>query len=287
MATGLLNIGGTYYLFDMNDGHIVETYTSMPGEYSLIEYESDGGYSVYKYNGETLIGSDTYSAAGQQTYHFELNRTGNVEKSYSWGLDGFYGKEIETYSWTNVYDEYNNIVSYESTGKFVTLIDETGQLEWHEYTNHTDRTYYDAASGKCSYEKGMTYSADGKLTDTTERYFNNDADNCLSGEKICYYEQGILVQVTETVMYEHTTWNKYTEKTTLYDGNGNVSDISVFYYDTEGTELYYEGYDEDGHKIYYGRRDANGEMLYFEAYNLDGSVQYSVTYNPDGTVTWS
>lgn len=270
MATGLLNVGGVYYLFDMNDGHIVQTYTSMPGEYSLIEYDSDGGYSVSKYNGEKLIGTDSYSANGQQTYHFETNRTGNVEKASSWNLDG---TEICTYNWTFTYDEYDNILIGEQYEKYVTR-DEKGEVEWHEYTTHTEKTYYAAAAGKASYAKSLTYNMNGELTEFAENYYNNDEDNCLSGRKICYYENGVPMQITELLMYEHSDWDVYMDKTTVYN-QGDTS-VIISYYDINGNELYYYIYDEDGHKLCYGRYDEY-RNFYFEAYNIDGSVAYTIS----------
>ena len=71
IAKGLTNIGGTWYMFDVNDGHFVQSYSSKPETYTYTYYTDD--YTTTEtYNRDgNLLSRDVYNKEGVCTYHAE------------------------------------------------------------------------------------------------------------------------------------------------------------------------------------------------------------------------
>ena len=237
LATGLKEIGwNQFYLFDPNDGHLLQTYTSMPGEYSLTYYYDDS-YEVVKYNGYENLGSDTYSKKDQSLIgHSEIGTLNGVRIHSGWYImDG----QKSTYTYT-----------YDMDGK-----DLTDELEYPKVTedgktvtgkDYTNYLYY--ADGRQFYNK-TSYYEDGVLVSTYETYRNDDEDNCKSSTIQSEYKNGKLSYTYTETYYEEiveiTTEDGYT-----YEDN-RVSSSTYTEYDAAGNVIYTytTNYDKDGNPI--------------------------------------
>lgn len=225
LATGLQEIGTNhFYLFDLNDGHLIQTYSSKPGAYTLTRYYEDG-YTVERYNGFKYVGEDEYNKAGVQTRHLEINTVNNIEIHTGWSnMDG----EKETYKYTydangcDLTDEYERQTTED--GKPVT------------YKYNTNYLYYNQKTVQRFYTKEVSYR-NGVMNSSAETYYNDDNDNCMSKFVYCDYdENGQLISKCEETYHEG---NKGVSSRTYtdYDEAGNVVWTSTTNYDTNGNVI--------------------------------------------------
>lgn len=222
VAAGLLEIGTNhFYLFDLNDGHLIQTYLSKPGTYTLTTYWEDG-YIVERYNGFEWLGYDEYDKSGVQTGHCDISIVNDVEIDTGW-----YNTDDGKYSYRYTYDATTGCdLTYESErqrtedGKQVT------------YKSSTNYLYYDQASVQRFYTKQVTYK-DGVLYAMYETYYNDDNDNCRSRYVDYSYENGRLNYTSELNYYEGgQIVSSSIDKG--YDAAGNVSWTDTTYYDKNG-----------------------------------------------------
>ncbi|MBU5477017.1 hypothetical protein KQI72_09865 [Eubacterium sp. MSJ-21] len=226
LATGLQEIGANhFYLFDLNDGHLIQTYSSKPGTYSLTRYYEDG-YIVERYNGYDYAGEDNYDKAGVQTGHFEVNTVNNIEIHTGWSnMDGV----KETYKYT-----YDATSGSDLTDEYERQIIENGQPVTYKY--NTNYLYYNQKPGQHFYTKQASYR-NGVLYSGYETYYNDDNDNCTF--KSVYYdynENGQLISKCEETYhegYKGISSRTYTD----YDAAGNVVWTSTTNYDINGNVI--------------------------------------------------
>lgn len=230
LATGLHEIGTNhFYLFDLNDGHLIQTYLSKPGTYTLTEYWEDGGYTVERYNGFEYLGADDYDKSGVQTRHGDISIVNGVEIRTGWDNtdDGkcSYRYTADATTGCGLTDEAEDQITED--GKQVT------------YKRSSNYLYYDQASGQLFYTKTVIYR-DGVLYEMSEEYYNDDNDNCISRSVNYDYENGRLKSTTEYNYYEgRTTVGRHVSSMIHkeYDAAGNVSRTYTTYYDKNGNVI--------------------------------------------------
>lgn len=219
-AMGLTNLGGTWYMFDVNDGHFVQAYSSKPETYTYTYYE-DGytGIDVYDKN-DNLLTYDEYRTDGTHQYHYEAayDAAGKLKSdSYSRVY-----KDGTSYSGNATYNAKGVLLSgvynsaYYEDGKLINTKSETNTL-----------TY---ASGSPSYSKSVTYRND-VLSEIVDSYYADNATDgygTLTGRKFSNYIDGVLYST-----YEYA-----------YDSNGSAISLTTKYYDAAGnvTNTYVENY---------------------------------------------
>ena len=237
LATGLQEIGANhFYLFDLNDGHLIQTYSSKPGAYTLTRYYEDG-YTVERYNGFDYAGEDNYDKAGVQTGHREINVVNNIEIQTGWSD---IGGEKETYRYT--YDATNGC---DLTDESESQRTEDGKPVTYKY--NSNYLYYNQEAGQRFYTKETIYK-NGALYATYENYYNDDNDNCKSRTIANDYENGQLKSSLEVNYYEgyvtiQTSDYSYQDQITSshtytdYDAAGNVVWTSTTNYDKDGNVI--------------------------------------------------
>ncbi len=234
LATGLCEIGTNhFYLFDSNDGHLIQTYSSKPGTYTLTKYWEDG-YTVERYNGFEYLGDDTYDKSGVQTGHSDISIVNDVAIHTGW-----YNKGGEKRSYRYTYDVTTGC---DLTDESESQTTEDGKQVTYKYS--TNYLYYDQASGQRFYTKQVTYR-DGVLYSMSETYYNDDNDNCMSRSVYYSYENGRLKYTFEdnyyegytTILSDDSSYQGQIVSSSIhkeYDAAGNVSWTYTTYYDKNG-----------------------------------------------------
>ena len=221
-AMGLVDIGGTWYMFDVNDGHFVQAYSSKPQTYTYTYYE-DGYTDIYVYDkNDNVLTNDEYRTDGTHQYHYEAayDAAGKLKSdSYSrvredgTSSSGKYTYNAKGVVLSGVYTE----TYYNSDNELINTKRESNAL-----------TY---ASGYPSYSKSIGYK-NGVLSNVYEIYYadttNGDYRGNVTGEKDSYYIDGVLYSTNEYA-YD-SEGNQISCTTKYYDANGNVIDSYVYNY---------------------------------------------------------
>lgn len=218
-AMGLVNIGGTWYMFDVNDGHFVQTYSSKPETYTYTYYR-DGYTEIYVYDkNDNVLTNDMYGADGTHLYHcenvYDIEGKHKSSSYYNNSSDGTMGSGTYTYNAKGVELSYIDNFTYYNQDK------ELCKAKVERYT----LTY---ASGCASYRKTVYYT-NGVLDAIGEVYYaeatNGDCYGEITGSKVSSYIDGVLYYTTERAYdsegYQTTCTTKY------YDAAGNVTDTYV------------------------------------------------------------
>ena len=220
-AMGLTNLGGTWYMFDVNDGHFVQAYRSKPQTYTYTYYE-DGYTDIYVYDkNDNLLTNDEYRTDGTHQYHYEA----------TYDAAG----KLKSDSNNRIFEDgtaYSGKYTYNAKGVALSAVDirtyyEDGKLINEKIEGNT-LTY---ASGYPSYSKSIRYE-NGVLSSVFEFYYadttNGDYRGNVTGEKHSYYIDGVL---DSTVEYAYDSVGKWISSTTkYYDANGNVTETYVTNY---------------------------------------------------------
>ena len=222
IAKGLTNLGGIWYMFDVNDGHFVQAYSSKPQTYTYTYYE-DGYTDIYVYDkNDNVLTNDEYRTDGTHQYHYEAtyDAAGKLKSdscsrvykdgtSYS-GNATYNAKGVEL---SGVYTE----TYYNSDNELINTKRESNAL-----------TY---ASGSPSYEKYVSYR-NGVLNYISEYYYADATNGYIygnrTGSKYSNYIDGVLYS-TDEYAYD-SEGNQISCTTKYYDANGNVIDSYVYNY---------------------------------------------------------
>ena len=219
-AKGLKNLGGTWYMFDVNDGHYVQSYSSKPETYTYTYYR-EGFSDVYVYDkNDNVLTNDEYSTNGTHQYH--------EENTY----DAAGNRKTSSYYGTNPDDGTTRSGSstYNSKGARLSGVE---NYQYYNYNNELINVKYEDnslvyASGSISYSKSVRYE-NGKIAYINETYYadTNSSWNYYgnaTASKSSYYADGVLYSTTEYA----------------YDSDGNVISRTEKYYDAAGnvTETY-------------------------------------------------
>jgi hypothetical protein len=220
-AMGLTNLGGTWYMFDVNDGHFVQSYSSKPQTYTYTYYR-DGYTDIYVYDkNDNVLTNDEYRTDGTHQYHYEASydAAGKLKSDSNSRVH----EDGTSYSSKYTYNAKGTILSGESNSTYY----EDGKLI-NEKSEINTLTY---ASGYPSYSKSIRYK-NGVLSNVYEFYYadttNGDYRGNVTGEKDSYYIDGVLYS---TVEYAYDSAERGISSTTkYYDANGNVIDSYVYNY---------------------------------------------------------
>ena len=218
-AMGLTNLGGTWYMFDVNDGHFVQSYSSKPQTYTYTYYE-DGFTDIYVYDkNDNVLTNDEYRTDGTHQYHYEA----------SYDAAG----KLKSDSTSRVHEDgtsYSSKYTYNAKGVTLTGVYTSTYYDYNnELVNEKNEsntlTY---ASGSPSYSKYVSYR-NGVLNSISEEYYA-DATNGYTwgnttGRKYNYYIDGVLYS-TEEYAYD-SEGNQIGRTTKYYDANGNVTETYV------------------------------------------------------------
>ena len=216
MAKGLKNLGGTWYMFDVNDGHFVQTYDSKPETYTYTYY-FDGFSDVTVYNkNDDWLTTDTYSSDGTHIYHYENTYdAAGVLKGYSYyGIDSENGT---TSSGAYTCNSKGSVVSGEENFQYYDSNNELINVKY-EY----NALVYD--SGNISYKKQVYYE-NGELAYICEYFYADTDDSRATATKISNYENGVLYNTNEYTYDSNGQQISWTEK--YYDEAGNITNTYV------------------------------------------------------------
>ena len=217
IAKGLTNIGGTWYMFDVNDGHFVQSYSSKPETYTYTYYTDD--YTTTEtYNRDgNLLSRDVYNKDGVCTYHAEAtyDAAGKLATNSYYGIKG----DGTLYSGSCTYNSRGVEISSEDNYQYYN--DELINVK-HEYNALT------YASGSLWYSKSVYY-ANGVLQSIHENYYadsdNNQSNGNKTASKDSHYKNGVLYNTIENAYDSEGTPLSRTEK--YYDADGNITGTYV------------------------------------------------------------
>ena len=222
-ARGLYNVGGTWYMFDPNDGHFVQTYDSKPDTYTYTYY-FDGLTEVYVFNkNDDIVTYEEYDGDGTLRYHEDntYDADGNQKTCSYYGTSGIYNTP------------YSGSVTYNSKGVIISSVDESQYYTNDTHELITKKSEYNALvypSGYISYGKGVYYK-NGTLDQIIESYYtdtNNSEESTKTAEKYSYFENGVLYNTVEYAYDSNGKQISCTEK--YYDADGNVTESYVTNY---------------------------------------------------------
>ena len=219
-AMGLVNIGGTWYMFDVNDGHFVQAYSSKPETYTYTYYRD--GYteiSVYDKNDNELT-RDEYRTDGTHQYHSE----------YTYDAAG----NLKSNSYNRIFEDgTTDSANYTYNAKGATLSGVRNYM-YYNYDKELINSKFELntltyASGNPSYVKSVRYE-NGVLDYIDESYHADDvADGyyygTCTGSKSSQYIEGVLYSTKEYAYGSDGDWTSCTTK--YYDAAGNVTETNV------------------------------------------------------------